>query len=114
MEQSDAVASFSALGQQTRLEVFRLLVRAGRGGLPAGQLAERLGIPANTLSSHLGVLHSAGLLKQRREGRSIIYSTDMDALQRLLGWLLQDCCGGRLDECLPHPETKTNPLARSS
>lgn len=108
MEQSGAVISFSALGQQTRLEVFRLLVRAGREGLPAGTMAERLGIPANTLSSHLAVLQAAGLLTQRRNGRSLIYSADMAELRSLLGWLLHDCCGGRLDECSPLAEYITN------
>ncbi|WP_339951517.1 metalloregulator ArsR/SmtB family transcription factor [uncultured Albimonas sp.] len=101
MDASEALAAFAALGQPTRLDAFRLLIGAGEGGLPAGEIAARLDVRHNTLSSNLAILQQAGLLRSRREGRSIRYAADLDGLRRLLGFLLQDCCGGRPELCAP-------------
>ena len=89
------------MSQDMRLDVFRLLVRTGPGGLCAGEIAERLAVRQNTLSTNLGVLTRAGLLVSAREGRSIRYFADLDGMRRLLGFLLEDCCGGRPETCRP-------------
>jgi ArsR family transcriptional regulator, arsenate/arsenite/antimonite-responsive transcriptional repressor len=99
METSHAVAALEALGQPSRLEVFRLLSRSG--GATAGDIARRLGLKPNTLSGHLAILQGAGLLASVREGRSIRYSVDAAGLRGLLTWLLQDCCGGSPELCAP-------------
>lgn len=94
MEKQDALSILAALAQETRLDVFRLLVRAGAEGLPAGAIADSLGIPAATLSFHLKELRNAGIAGCRREGRSIIYAPDFDAVQALLAFLTENCCQG--------------------
>lgn len=94
MEKQSAVAALAALAQETRLDVFRLLVRAGSQGLPAGQIGESLGIPSATLSFHLKELRSAGLVACEREGRSRIYRPDFEAMGELLGFLTENCCSG--------------------
>ena len=94
MEKQNAIGALSALAQETRLDVFRLLVRAGPEGLPAGSVGGALGLPSATLSFHLKELKSAGLLRCERLGRSRIYSTDLDAVQDLVQFLLQNCCQG--------------------
>ena len=94
MEANTAVAALSALAQENRLEVFRLLVQAGAQGLPAGQIADKLGIAAPTLSFHLAQLKHAGLVHQRRDGRSLIYTTNYDGMNALMGFLTENCCGG--------------------
>ena len=81
--------------------MFRLLVRAGPGGLPAGEIGQHLGVRQNTMSAHLAVLHQAGVVRNRREGRSIRYFADMDGFRGLMGFLLEDCCGGRPELCRP-------------
>ena len=101
MDNSAAIESLSALAQETRLEVFRLLVQAGPEGLYAGEIAARLDVLQNTLSTNLAVLSRAGLIQARREGRSIRYSADLGAMSALLGFLMQDCCGGRPETCQP-------------
>lgn len=101
MESIDALAAFSALSQPTRLDVFRLLIRAGEAGLLAGEIAERLEVRHNTLSANLAILLQARLVRNRREGRAIRYFADLDGLRRLLGFLLEDCCGGRPELCRP-------------
>lgn len=100
MKTYDAVQAFAALAQPSRLEVFRLLVKAhdpdpGRGGLPAGEIAGRLGIAPATLSFHLKELAHAGLVARRREGRSIIYRACLERVAALAAFLLEDCCEGR-------------------
>ena len=95
------VKMLSALSQETRLGVFRLLVRGGPQGMAAGEIARALEIPHNTLSSHLSVLSNAGLLQSRRESRSIIYSVDFDGTRNLLTFLLEDCCQGQPEFCAP-------------
>ena len=101
MDTKQAVEALAALSQDMRLDVFRLLVRTGPGGLCAGEIAERLAVRQNTLSTNLGVLTRAGLLVSAREGRSIRYVADLDGMRRLLGFLLEDCCGGRPETCRP-------------
>ena len=94
-----AVDALSALAHASRLAVFRLLVRAGTDGLPAGEIAREVGLLPNTLSTHLTILGNAGLVRSRREGRSIIYSADYDGMRGLLGFLVADCCAGRPEIC---------------
>lgn len=91
----------SALAQESRLGVFRRLVRAGPNGLPAGQVAADAGIPANTLSAQLGILCDAGLVTRRRDGRSIIYAANTGTIGELILFLMEDCCDGRPDVCAP-------------
>lgn len=101
MEKKDALAAFAALSQSTRLDVFRLLVQVGEVGMSAGEIAAALDVRQNTLSANLSVLLHAGLVRNLREGRSIRYFADTDGLRGLLGFLLQDCCGGRPEICDP-------------
>lgn len=104
MEIAAAVQKLNALSQETRLAVFRLLVKAGPDGLPAGEVARTLGVPANTLSAQLALLAGAGLVTRRRDGRSIIYAADYDGMSGLLVWLMEDCCQGRPEVCAPLAE----------
>ncbi len=94
MEKPDAIAALAALAQESRLDVFRLLVQAGAAGLPAGRIAERLGMPPNSLSFHLNQLRHAGLVTFRRESRSLIYVAAYDAMNDLLTYLTENCCLG--------------------
>ena len=94
MELAAAVSVLSALGHQPRLEVFRLLVRMGPHGMAAGEIARETGTRQNTLSSNLSILNAAGLVASRREGRSIIYSAVHERVGELIGFLVEDCCGG--------------------
>lgn len=89
-----AVRALGALAQEHRLAVFRLLVQAGAAGLPAGALASRLGVPPSSLSFHLAQLANAGLVAQRRESRSIIYTANYAAMNGLMAFLTENCCGG--------------------
>jgi DNA-binding transcriptional ArsR family regulator len=99
MDKKDAVAALAALAQDSRLDVFRLLVQAGTDGLPAGQIAERLGVPGNTLSFHLNQLRHAGLVTFRREGRSLIYVAEYTSMNALLAYLTENCCQGDPTGC---------------
>ncbi len=94
MEKQIVVSALAALAQETRLDVFRLLVQAGREGLPAGGIGEALDIPSATLSFHLKELKNAGLVCCERAGRSRIYRPDFEAVNELLGFLTQNCCQG--------------------
>jgi len=96
MEKSNAVAALAALAQDNRLDVYRLLVKAGPDGLPAGQVAEKLGLPPNTLTFHFARLRLAGLVTVRRKGRSMIYAAQYDTMKALLGYLTENCCKGAL------------------
>ena len=87
-----AIAALSALAQPSRLSAFRLLVRAGADGLPAGAIARELGVPHNTLSTHLGVLTRGALVRAERQGRRIVYRADFDGARALLAYLMEDCC----------------------
>lgn len=99
MESEGVVRALSALAQEHRLALFRLLVQAGPDGLAAGAIAEALGVPASSLSFHLAQLNNAGLIAQRRDGRSLIYSADYGAMNALVGFLMENCCGGAV--CAP-------------
>jgi ArsR family transcriptional regulator len=99
MESRSAVTALGALAQDSRLQVYRLLVQAGPEGLAASDIAERLGIPANTLSFHLKTLSHAALVHSRQEGRFVYYSTNYEQMNALLGFLTENCCGGR--SCVP-------------
>ena len=101
MEKSDAVAALAALAQDNRLDVFRLLVQAGPDGMPAGKIAEALDLAPNTLTFHFDRLRSAGLVAVRREGRSMIYAAQYEAMNALLGFLTQNCCQGAAETCAP-------------
>jgi ArsR family transcriptional regulator len=101
METKEAVKALSALAQAGRLAAFRLLVRAGREGMAAGDLARKLDVAANTLSAQLTILSSADLVVSRREGRSIIYTANYDEMGALIVFLMEDCCQGRPEICVP-------------
>jgi DNA-binding transcriptional ArsR family regulator len=94
MEKTDAVTALSALAQDNRLDVFRLLVQAGPQGMPAGAVAEALDLAPNTLTFHFDRLRMAGLVSVRREGRSMIYAAQFETMNALLGFLTENCCGG--------------------
>jgi DNA-binding transcriptional ArsR family regulator len=94
VEAAAAIIALGALAQEHRLALFRLLVQAGEAGLAAGAIAERLGVPASSLSFHLAQLSRAGLVRQERRHRSIIYRADYDAMNALVGYLMENCCGG--------------------
>jgi len=101
MDSFGALSSFSALSQPTRLEAFRVLIKAGADGLLAGELGEQLGIKQNTMSANLTVLLNAGLVRNERHGRTIRYFADFDTVRGLLAFLMEDCCGGRTEICKP-------------
>lgn len=107
MEKSSALSAFAALSQPTRLDAFRLVIQAGDTGMTAGELAEALNVRQNTLSANLSVLLNAGLLRNQREGRSIRYFAHVEGVRGMLGFLLEDCCGGRPDLCQPLIEDLT-------
>lgn len=99
MEKTEAIAALAALAQESRLEIFRLLVRTGPEGMPAGQVGERLGLAPATLSFHLNQLRQAGLVSFRREGRSLIYAAAYDAMNGLMAYLTENCCRGEPAGC---------------
>lgn len=101
MDERQALSSFAALSQETRLGIVRALVVAGPDGLAAGMIAERMGVSATNVSFHLKELERSGLISQRRESRSIIYSASYDALADLVKFLMEDCCAG-------HPAIREN------
>lgn len=101
METLNAINSFAALSQETRLKAFRLLVKHEPDGLPAGEIAKQLDVPHNTMSAHLSVLSQAGLVVSRRQSRSIIYRAQMSHMQQIVRFLLDDCCSGHPDICEP-------------
>ena len=106
MKIKQAIDALGALAQETRLAIFRLLVRAGPAGLSAGKIAASLGVPPATLSFHLAQLAHAGLARSRQDGRFVIYAADFQAMSELLAYLTEDCCGGTVrcssPACAPH------------
>lgn len=111
MKADRVIRALSALAQEHRLAAFRLLVQAGEEGVAAGALAEKLDVPPSSMSFHLAQLANAGLVAQRRESRSIIYSADYSAMNGLMGYLTENCCGGIAcsDDaaCLPSLQRKS-------
>lgn len=113
MEKSDAIAALGALAQETRLDMFRLLVQAGAEGLPAGHIGEKLGLPSATLAFHLKELKNARLATCTRNGRSLIYAAAYPTMNALLSYLTENCCQGSpaarrlpVSGCKPTPARK--------
>ena len=94
MNLGSVITGLSALAQEHRLALFRLLVQAGEDGMAAGRIAEALGLPNSSLSFHLAQLQAAGLIEQERQGRSLIYRADYAAMNALIAYLTENCCGG--------------------
>lgn len=107
MDKNVALSALAALGQETRLDIFRLLVRAGGEGVPAGEVGARLGAVQNTVSAHLKVLTHAGLIRPERDGRTVRYLADMSGFRDLLAYLMEDCCNGSPEVCRPLIEAVT-------
>ncbi|MGE5270762.1 MAG: ArsR/SmtB family transcription factor [Thiohalocapsa sp.] len=109
MDQTRAIAALGALAQETRLELFRLLVTVGPEGLAAGVIAERLGVQPSSLSFHLAQLVHASLITQRRFGRQIIYSAEYRAMNQLLAYLTENCCAHSAVRCGPNCDGERTP-----
>ena len=101
MDKKQAIEALGALSQETRLDVFRLLVKLAPDGLPAGEIGDRLSIVQNTMSAHLRVLAHSGLVRSRRKGRTISYAVDYAAVRDFLAFLMRDCCQGEPEICSP-------------
>lgn len=108
MKERSALVAFSALSHRSRLSVFRVLLEAGPDGLPAGEIARRLGIAPNALSFHLTQLREAGLVTNKRNGRQIVYAADYAGMQRLVDFLTENCCQGSVKKCSPKCAQKTS------
>ncbi|SOH94341.1 DNA-binding transcriptional regulator, ArsR family [Monaibacterium marinum] len=101
MDKQLALSAFAALSQSTRLDVVRLLIKAGSDGMFAGEIGEALDVRQNTMSANLSILTRAGLIRSERQGRAVRYFADMNGMRGLLGFLMEDCCGGRPELCQP-------------
>jgi DNA-binding transcriptional ArsR family regulator len=101
MEKIDAVAALAALAQESRLDVFRLLVEAGPEGMPAGEIADALALAPNTLTFHFDRLRATGLVTARKDGRSVIYAARFETMNALIGYLTENCCRGAPVACAP-------------
>jgi ArsR family transcriptional regulator len=112
MEKTDAVAALAALAQDSRLDVFRLLVQAGPKGMPAGEIAAALKLAPNTLTFHFDRLRGAGLVTVRRDGRSMIYAARFESMNALLAYLTENCCQGAPASCAPIKCKPTSKQAR--
>lgn len=112
MKKPDALVALAAMAQDNRLDIFRLLVEAGRDGMPAGALAEALGLAPNALTFHLDRLRDAGLVTVRRDGRSMIYAARYETMNALIDYLTENCCRGRAEQCLPGKTGKPPRKAR--
>lgn len=99
MDSIKAIEALGALAQNTRLDVFKLLVRHEPAGLPAGEVAKKLDVPQNTMSSHLSILSRAGLVSSRRDSRLIIYRANLATMNALMAFMLENCCSG--EDCAP-------------
>ena len=102
MEIEQATQSFSALSRAVRLSTLKMLVKAGPGGSPAGEIADAMGVPPPTMSFHLKELERSGLVHARKDGRRVIYAADYGGLRALIDFLLADCCGGDRRLCGPY------------
>ncbi|MCB1717444.1 MAG: helix-turn-helix transcriptional regulator [Candidatus Competibacteraceae bacterium] len=107
MKKETAITALAALAQDTRLDIFRYLMEIGPEGAAAGKIAEHLEVPAATLSFHLKTLQHAGLILRRRQSQSLIYSANFEAMDGLLRYLTDNCCGGQPELCRPLPELQT-------
>jgi len=114
MRTSHAVAALAALAQENRLGIFRLLVEAGPEGLAAGHVAERLGLAPNTLTFHFDRLRFAGLVTVRRDGRSMIYAAQFEAMNDLVSFLTENCCRGVQEKCAPVTVCKPKELSHEA
>lgn len=101
MKSADAVAALAAIAQANRLDVFRLLVQAGPEGLPAGSVAAKVKLAPSALTFHFDRLRDAGLVTVRRDGRSMIYAARFEAMNALVAFLTENCCGGNAEQCAP-------------
>jgi ArsR family transcriptional regulator len=101
MKKPDALTALAGLAQDNRLDIFRLLVEAGRDGMAAGAVADALDLAPNTLTFHFDRLRDAGLVTVRREGRSMIYAARYETMNALIAYLTENCCRGRPEQCLP-------------
>lgn len=101
MNEAQSIQALSALAHDTRLEVFRLLVKQGAEGMAAGDISDRLRVKQNTMSANLAVLARAELVESTRDGRTVIYRVRFDRVRALLSFLVQDCCGGNAERCGP-------------
>jgi ArsR family transcriptional regulator, arsenate/arsenite/antimonite-responsive transcriptional repressor len=117
MRKPDALAALAAMAQDNRLDIFRLLIEAGRDGMAAGAVAEALGLAPNALTFHLDRLRDADLVTVRREGRSMIYAARYETMNALIAYLTDNCCRGRPEQCLPakneNPPRKTKKPRRA-
>src|SRR5246127_2215856 len=109
MKKPDALATLAALAQDNRLDIFRLLVEAGRDGMPAGAVADALRLAPNTLTFHFDRLRDAGLVTVRREGRSMIYAARYETMNALIAFLTENCCKGMADRCEPTNRKSSRP-----
>ncbi len=110
MDERQALIAFGALSQETRLRILRLLVVAGQDGIAAGALAGQVEVSPSNVSFHLKELERAGLVSARRDARSIIYTAGFDALGGLVRFLMEDCCNGRPEICMPAPKAACCPV----
>lgn len=101
MDTNNALDAFTALSQETRLDIFRRLIKSGEDGLSAGTISDAVGGRQNTVSSHLAILSRAGLIAAERDGRSIIYRARYDTVRTLVAFILEDCCNGAPEVCSP-------------
>lgn len=111
MNATDAIPALAAIAQEHRLAIYRLLVQAGPEGMAAGAIADALGLPASSLSFHLAHLNRAGMIAQRRESRSLIYTADFERMTALVGFLTDNCCGG--EPCAPAAQPSSAPAKRA-
>ncbi len=111
MNTIDAVPALAAIAQEHRLAIYRLLVQAGPEGMAAGAIAGSLGLPASSLSFHLAHLNRSGMIVQRRESRSLIYTADFERMNELVGFLTDNCCGGQ--SCAPAAKPVSPPAKRA-
>ena len=113
MKTPEIITALGALAHQHRLAIFRLLVERGPAGLPAGQIADRVGLVPSSLTFHLQSLQRAGLIVQRRLSRHLIYSADFAAMAALVGYLTDNCCAESAADCCP-PEQRPSTAKRSA
>ncbi len=111
MDKERAIKTMTALSQRTRLDAFRLLIKAGAKGMAAGEVGEKLGVVQNTMSAHLATLKNAGLIRRERQSRIIRYYANYHALHGLLDFLMEDCCSGNLELSNPVSEGNNPPVS---